>query len=99
VLYAFDLLMLRGEDVRFWPLEERRAQLREIIPTLPDTIRDSETFNVPLSELIRAVKKHQLEGIVGQARPQPISLRAAMRRLAKVAGQSWAGVRYRRLHS
>ena len=24
VLYAFDLLMLRGKDVRLWPLEERR---------------------------------------------------------------------------
>ena len=47
VLYAFDLLMLRGKDVRLWPLEDRREQLREIIPALPDTIRYSETFNVP----------------------------------------------------
>ena len=47
VLYAFDLLMLRGKDVRLWRLEDRREQLREIIPALPDTIRYSETFNVP----------------------------------------------------
>jgi bifunctional non-homologous end joining protein LigD len=39
VLYAFDLLMLRGKDVRLWPLDDRRDQLREIVPTLPDTIR------------------------------------------------------------
>jgi len=67
VLYAFDLLMLRGKDVRIWPLDERREQLREIVPTLPDTIRYSENFDVPLAELMRAVKKRQLEGVV--ARP------------------------------
>jgi bifunctional non-homologous end joining protein LigD len=66
VLYAFDLLMLRGKDVRERPLDERREQLRQVIPTLPDTIRYSETFNVPLSELMRAVRKHQLEGIVAK---------------------------------
>src|SRR6516162_5256961 len=41
VLYAFDLLMLRGKDVRLWPLDDRREQLREIV-TLPATIRYSE---------------------------------------------------------
>ena len=64
VLYPFDLLMLRGKDVRIWPLDDRREQLREIISPLPDTIRYSETFNVPLSELMRAVREHRLEGIV-----------------------------------
>ena len=71
VLYAFDLLMLRGKDVRLWRLEDRREQLREIIPALPDTIRYSETFNVPVSELIRAVRKHQLEGIVAKRAGSP----------------------------
>ena len=66
VLYAFDLLMLRGKDVRLGRLEDRREQLREIIPTLPDSIRYSETFDAPLSELMREVKKHQLEGIVAK---------------------------------
>ena len=28
VLYAFDLLMLRGKDVRLWPLEEQRGQVQ-----------------------------------------------------------------------
>jgi ATP-dependent DNA ligase len=66
VLYAFDLLMLHGKDVRLWPLDERREQLREIVRTLPGTIRYSETFNVSLSDLMRAVRKHQLEGIVAK---------------------------------
>jgi bifunctional non-homologous end joining protein LigD len=47
VLYAFDLLMLDGRDLRRWPLGERRKALREIMNALPVTIRYSETFNVP----------------------------------------------------
>jgi bifunctional non-homologous end joining protein LigD len=68
VLYAFDLLMLRGKDVRLWPLDDR---LNELAQPLPDTIRYSETFNVPLSELMRAVKKDQLEGIVAKRAGSP----------------------------
>jgi ATP-dependent DNA ligase len=66
VLYPFDLLMLRGRDVRHWPLEERREELREAIRNLPDAIRYSETFNVPLADLERAVREHRLEGIVAK---------------------------------
>jgi DNA ligase D-like protein (predicted ligase) len=66
VLYAFDLLMLRGKDVRVWPLEERREQLHALVQNLPDAIRFSETFKVPVSELVRVVRKHQLEGIVAK---------------------------------
>ena len=60
VLYAFDLLMFRGKDVRSWPLEERRGQLREIAEQLPDAIRYSETFNVPLPDLMSEVRRHHL---------------------------------------
>ena len=63
--------MLHGRDVRLWPLEDRRAQLREFIPNLPDTIRYSETFYVPLAQLMQAVKKHQFEGIVAKRSGSP----------------------------
>jgi len=67
VLYAFDLLMLLGEDARLWPLEERREQLHRIIQRLPSgAVRYSETFNVPVQELIRAVKEQRLEGIIAK---------------------------------
>ena len=33
VLYAFDLLMLQGKDVRLWPVEQRRENLRKIVRT------------------------------------------------------------------
>jgi ATP-dependent DNA ligase len=66
VLYAFDLLMFQGKDVRCWPLEDRREQLGQIVERLPDTIRYSETFNVPLPELVLGVKRLRLEGIVAK---------------------------------
>jgi bifunctional non-homologous end joining protein LigD len=65
-MYAFDLLMWRGKDVRSWPLEERRQQLREVVQHVPDTIRFSQTFDVSISELMREVRRHQLEGIVAK---------------------------------
>jgi bifunctional non-homologous end joining protein LigD len=66
VLYAFDLLMLRGKDVRRWRLDDRREELRSIIQRLANTIRYSETFDVLLSDLVRTVREHQLEGIVAK---------------------------------
>jgi ATP-dependent DNA ligase len=72
VLYAFDLLMLRGKDVRqLWPFDDRREQLREIVASLPDVIRFSETFIVALPELMGAVRKHQIEGIVAKHARSP----------------------------
>jgi bifunctional non-homologous end joining protein LigD len=98
VLYAFDLLMLRGNDFRLRTLEDRREQLRQLVPNLPDTIRYSETFNVSLAELMRAVKKHELEGIVAKRSGSPYRLGRTLRRLAQMAGESRTGVRNRRLH-
>jgi bifunctional non-homologous end joining protein LigD len=71
VLYAFDLLMLHGRDVRRWPLQERRGELRAIVHDLPDTARYSETFDVPLADLEHAVREHQLEGIVAKRAGSP----------------------------
>src|SRR2546429_363055 len=47
-------------------LDGFRAIGREAIKHLPDTIRYSETFSVPLPELMRAVREHGLEGIVAK---------------------------------
>ena len=71
MLYAFDLLMVRGRGVRPWPLEDRREQLHEIVSTLPEVVRYSETFNVRLADLERAVREHRLEGIVAKRARSP----------------------------
>jgi DNA ligase D-like protein (predicted ligase) len=71
VLYAFDLLMLRGRDVRYWPLDERRHELLETVKNVSDGVRYSETFNVPLADLEGAVREHRLEGIVAKRAGSP----------------------------
>src|SRR5690349_11234160 len=40
--------------------------LREVVQQLPDTIRFSETFELSLSELVRAARVHKLKGIVAK---------------------------------
>jgi bifunctional non-homologous end joining protein LigD len=72
VFYAFDLLVLAGEDVRRLPLEERRDTLRcQLMPKLGDLIRYSETFDVPAAELVEAVRAQGLEGVVAKRRNSP----------------------------
>jgi DNA ligase D-like protein (predicted ligase) len=71
VLYTFDLLMLRGKDVRSWPLEERRGRLREIAQQVTSTIRYSERFEVHLADLISVVRQHGVEGIVAKRSGSP----------------------------
>lgn len=66
VFYVFDLLMLRGRDLRLFPLKERRERLRKIVDSLPGIIRYSETFAVPGAVLMRAVQENGLEGIVAK---------------------------------
>src|SRR6516164_9307616 len=66
VLYAFDLPILAGKDLRQAPLEVRREKLRQLVATLSDPIRYSETFDVPPSELMRVVRSNGLEGVVAK---------------------------------
>src|SRR5713101_1285904 len=65
VFYAFDLLILRGKDLRLSPLAERRKRLRKIVDRLPESIRYCETFTVP-AETLRVVRENGLEGIVAK---------------------------------
>ena len=67
--YAFDLLHLAGKNLRGHPLDERRELLRaKVMPRLPDAIRFSETFDAPSAEVVAAVKKQGLEGVIAKRR-------------------------------
>lgn len=69
LFYAFDLLVLAGEDVRRLLLEERRDMLRrQLMPMLGDLIRYSETFDVPAAEFVETVRAQGLEGVVAKRR-------------------------------
>ena len=65
--YAFDLLALRGKDVRSLELRERRQLLENEVLDDPDpAIRLSATFDAAPNDLIAAARKEGLEGIVAK---------------------------------
>ena len=69
VYYLFDVPVLRGRDLRSFPLEDRRARLEQnVLPSLAEPIRASPILPGPLRELIRAVKEQGLEGLVAKQR-------------------------------
>jgi bifunctional non-homologous end joining protein LigD len=68
LFYVFDAPVLAGADLCGKPLATRRKLLRELIPSLPDTIRFSKTFDASGAELMAAVRSNGLEGVVAKRR-------------------------------
>jgi DNA ligase D-like protein (predicted ligase) len=67
--YVFDLLHLAGKNLRDRPLDDRRQLLRaKVMPRMPEEIRLSETLEAPASEIVAAVKKQGLEGVIAKRR-------------------------------
>jgi ATP-dependent DNA ligase len=67
--YVFDLLHLAGKNLRDRPLDERRELLRaKVMPRMPEDIRLSETLEATASEIVAAVKKQGLEGVIAKRR-------------------------------
>lgn len=65
--YVFDLLALRGSDLRKLPLGDRRRLLeREAIKGMRDPIRLSVAFKSSANELVAAAKKAGLEGVIAK---------------------------------
>jgi DNA ligase D-like protein (predicted ligase) len=68
-LYAFDLLFFKGQELMHEPLAKRRELLRtEVMPRLPDSIRFSETLDASAAEVVEAVRRMGLEGVVAKRR-------------------------------
>lgn len=67
VYYAFDVLVLKGEDVRELPLTERLDLLEgKVLPKLKEPIRPCISLYTDLPTLIRSVKMQGLEGLVAK---------------------------------
>jgi bifunctional non-homologous end joining protein LigD len=63
-LDAFDLLIFEGEDLMHEPLAKRRELLgTKVMPSLPDTIRFSETLDASAAEVVEALRRMGLEGV------------------------------------
>jgi bifunctional non-homologous end joining protein LigD len=64
--YLFDILAWRGKDVRALPLSERRLLLKDVARELSPPILVSEVFHAGAADLIDAIRKAGLEGIVAK---------------------------------
>ena len=67
--YVFDLLHLAGKNLRDRALDERRELLRaRVLPRMPVEILFSETLEATAGEVVAAVKKQGLEGVIAKRR-------------------------------
>ena len=64
--FAFDLLIFKGRGLSGVALETRRKLLMGALNTVGDPIRLSETFESAPADLVRAAKKHSLEGVIAK---------------------------------
>jgi bifunctional non-homologous end joining protein LigD len=66
VFYAFDLLRLNGKGLRNLPIEQRKAQLEELLKKSPGVIRYSVSFTNDVKELLNRTREMGLEGLFGK---------------------------------
>ena len=67
--FAFDVLILKGEDVMTRPLAKRRQLLeKHILPKLEEPIRYSPILQGKLKDLVHSVKAQRLEGLIAKRR-------------------------------
>jgi bifunctional non-homologous end joining protein LigD len=79
VFYAFDLLRLNGKDLQGLPIEERKANLEELLRKPLGVIRYSSSFTKDIPELLDRARSLGLEGLKGlffivflvRGRPRP----------------------------
>jgi bifunctional non-homologous end joining protein LigD len=64
--YAFDLLAVDGEDLRDWPLINRKRRLRSIIPPRSSRPLYAEHVVGRRRDFFSVACEHDLEGIVGK---------------------------------
>jgi len=63
--FVFDLIILRGRDLTGLPLSERRELMKTFKLHSP-RIRLSEQFHISADDMLAAVRKQQLEGVIGK---------------------------------
>jgi ATP-dependent DNA ligase len=65
--FVFDIMMLGGRDVVREPWRVRRQLLEtKVLPKLAEPVRYAGALEAPLAELIAAVKRDRLEGLVAK---------------------------------
>ena len=99
IYFVFDVMVLRGRDVKREPLDARRELLeRHVVPQLAEPIRYTGQLDAPPAGSGALGEGARLRRAGREAKRQPLRARAAIGRLAEDADQPRAGVRHRRLH-
>ncbi len=66
VYYLFDLINLEGRDLRGLGIAERKELLKQVLEGVSDPLRHSVNIEGDVHELLREIKRLELEGIVGK---------------------------------
>jgi DNA ligase D-like protein (predicted ligase) len=64
--FVFDLLVLRGRDLMKMPLTKRRELMKSALKLPSEGIRVSEQFEVSAENMLSAVRKQGLEGVIAK---------------------------------
>ena len=64
--YVFDLLRLKGKDLRGQTLMERKSQLQQVLANKSGLIRYSASLGENAEQLLKQAKKLGLEGLIGK---------------------------------
>ena len=64
--FIFDLLIYKGRDLTRLPLIERREIMRSVLKFKSSRIRISDYVETSATDMLRAVREHGLEGIIGK---------------------------------
>ena len=64
--YVFDLINLQGRDLRSLPISKRKDLLKRVLEGADDPLRYSLSIEGSVDDLLREVKRLELEGIVGK---------------------------------
>lgn len=67
----FDLINLEGEDVSELPLVERKAMLKDLLASPPDTIRFSDHIRTEGDQVLASACSMKLEGVISKRAEAP----------------------------
>lgn len=72
--FAFDLLSYNGEDLRYFPLSDRKHRLRGVVPHEAERLLYCDHIEERGEHLFRLASKRDLEGIVAKRKFDPYLL-------------------------
>ena len=89
--YAFDLLSYSGEDLRYFPLTDRKHRLRGLLPREAERLLYCDHIEERGEHSFRLVSKRDLEGIVAKRKFGPYLPDAKWSKIRNRNYSQWVG--------